>query len=79
MEDGIINALTLATLLTTTMMPSMAFSVQESKTFTTPVSGELVGEIAKLRKCRAKRIAVSLREMAITVQDTTPYVSWTNK
>ena len=72
MEDGIINALTLATLLTTTMVPGMAFSVQESKNFTTPVSGEPVGEIAKLRKCRAKRIAVSLREMAITAQDTMP-------
>jgi hypothetical protein len=79
MEDGIINALTLATLLTTTMMPGMAFSVQECKTFTTPVSGELVGAVAKLRKCRSKPIAVSLREMAITAQDTTPYASRTNR
>ena len=79
MEDGIINALTLATLLTTTMMPSMAFSVQESNTFTIPVSGEPVGAVAKLRKCRTKPIAVSLREMAITAQDTTPYVSRTSR
>ena len=64
MENGIINALTLATLLTTTMMPGMAFSDQECKTFTTPVSGEPVGAVAKLRKCRTKRITVSLREDA---------------
>ena len=68
MEDGIINALTLATLLTTTMMPGMAFSVQECKTFTTPVSGEPVGEIAKLRKCRTKRIVVNLKENAPTAR-----------
>ena len=68
MEDGIINALTLATLLTTTMMPGMAFSVQESKTFTTPVSGEPVGAVSKLRKCRAKRIVVNLKEKAPTAR-----------
>ena len=79
MAGGIINALILATLLITNMMPGMTFSDQEWKTFTTPVSGEPVGAVAKLRKCRTKRIAVSLKEIAPTTQDTKHYVSRTNK